>query len=421
MTSEPRAPAPGDELVRTDQRATNGGRVSDEGAGGDQRGSDGAITPVHTSLFESTPVRRRILPRLATPAAPMGLSVLLHAGLLCVGAFIVWTAASPTEESPPGTNPDFDAPEFIEGPTAELVIEGPARAPFSFEPAPSRPLSGEVKLRLDPTPPQPETENMPRLNGLASRPDALERDGLGRPVLERAAPTAAVDRILGDTTNLGEVVFVGLGASGARSVVYVIDGSGPMVTTLPLVIAEVERSVGRLRPTQSFSVVVFHRARSKAGEADDDGAEVFSKRLVRATPGAKQRLCDWLKAIEPGGQSNPLDGLRSALALRPQAVFLLSRGIERSGGGLWEQGMGRTLRELDRLNPAPHDGRRATIIKTVQFLDEDPTGIMQAIGEVHGGLASSRDGAGEKGYTVIRSERDLAATIPTPVVKPAPE
>jgi len=202
------------------------------------------------------------------------------------------------------------------------------------------------------------------------------------------------------------VTFAGLGASGARSVVYVVDASGPMVSSLREVVAEIERSVARLSPSQRFGVVVFHDSGQGSAEGGEQTAgrqtETFMPILVRATPDARLRLGAWLAGIEPKGKSNPLDGLRAGLALKPEAVFLLSKSIERTSGGEWQLGLDATMRELDRLNPLDPTGKyRSVSIKTIQFMDEDTTGIMQAIGLRHGGTG------GDAGYRVVRDGKDL--------------
>ena len=91
-----------------------------------------------------------------------------------------------------------------------------------------------------------------------------------------------------------------------------------------------------------------------------------------------------------------------------QTIFLLSRSIRRSGGaagdgtgvaaigesagGVWGRGTAEIMAELDKLNPVRGTQRRV-VIKALQFLEEDPTGTMQAIGEQHG------DGPGS--YSVV--------------------
>ncbi|MGE4195569.1 MAG: hypothetical protein AB7G11_00415 [Phycisphaerales bacterium] len=199
----------------------------------------------------------------------------------------------------------------------------------------------------------------------------------------------------------GQVRFAGLGASQARRIVYVVDASGPMVTSLPNVIEEIKRSASHLTASQQFGVIVFRHRGDGAPKFDS-----FMPVLVRATPGARRRLSAWLQTVEPGGRSNPLDGLRAALAMDADAVFLLSRSIERTDGGVWQMERGAILSELDRLNPRGPGGRRRVTIKTIQFLADDPTGIMQAIGEAHGS-AGGEDGAPESGYAVIRRQDEL--------------
>jgi hypothetical protein len=80
--------------------------------------------------------------------------------------------------------------------------------------------------------------------------------------------------------------------------------------------------------------------------------------------------------------------LRRGIEFDPDAIFLLSRSIRRSSGdreGVWGRGPHETLAELDRLNPRnPITGRRAVVVKAIQFLEEDPTGTMQNIGTEHG-------------------------------------
>ncbi|MCE2966391.1 MAG: hypothetical protein ACK5WB_11110 [Phycisphaerales bacterium] len=185
------------------------------------------------------------------------------------------------------------------------------------------------------------------------------------------------------------VSFAGLSASGvrARSVVYVVDASGPMVSSMPDVLSELERSIAGLAPTQRFGVVLF---RDQGDTGGGPAAVSFRPRLIDANRTNREALRVWLDDQRIAGRSSPMAGLRAALELRPQVIFLLSRSIDRTGGGAWDLGLEATLAELDRLNPAdPATGRRPVIIKTIQFIDEDPTGIMRAIARQHGAAAQA--------------------------------
>jgi hypothetical protein len=188
------------------------------------------------------------------------------------------------------------------------------------------------------------------------------------------------------------VSFAGLAAERVRSVVYVVDASGPMVTILPRVLGEVQRSVSALSPTQRFGVVVL----GDPGEGAPPFRQ-FEGKLVDANPRNVGRLKDWLGTVSPSGRSNPLDGLRVALSMKPQAVFLLSRSIERSAGNAWGAGREATIAELEKLNPVDAaTGKRGVVVKTIQFKEDDPTGTMQAIARLHGGGLGS--------YRVLRGE-----------------
>ena len=193
----------------------------------------------------------------------------------------------------------------------------------------------------------------------------------------------------------------------ARTVVYVIDASGPMISSLSDVFAEVNRSVSALLPTQRFGVVLFRDA------GDGQRTVMFDPELREASARNRELLRRWLAGITATGRSNPMDGLRAALAFKPQVVFLLSRSITRTGGGVWDVGPQTTLNELDRLNPilpAGPDGvkGRATLIKTIQFQEPDTTGVMQKIAELHGGGGSRAAGAAQPpdgpAYRVLKRE-----------------
>lgn len=372
-----------------------------------------APQPAGAPLAEMGGRSRRPGPLLTT-GVPLGFSLALHACLLMIAAAVVWRVAG--RSPPPPRVPVqsvFDAPGQSPElrPRLERVETDPQpeeAAPAPAEPAPSY----EVVRHAAPAAP----ESAPDLDGLSTAGPAAPLSSeptLGSAAAEPAALASGVGGAGGASVRSDPIRFAGLGAATARSVVFVVDGSGPMVTSLPIVLEEVHKSVSRLGPSQKFGVVIFRRVRGGVGY------EWFTPALVRATPDAVRRLKAWLSRIEPRGESNPLDGLRAAIGMEPEAIFLLSRSIERSGGGVWQLGLQNTLQELDRLNPVdPRTGTRRVVIKTIQFLDEDPTGIMQAIGRLHGGAAPGQEAS--DGYTVIRRASDLR-TANDEGAKPAAE
>ncbi len=290
------------------------------------------------------------------------------------------------------------------GSTAEPVELGEA-----FITRAARPTQAPAK------PPTPAAESPPALIVTGPGP------GPAQPINQAAAADRATDleSATGDnsaaiaaSTLVGAlsvqgpgVSFAGLSASGvrARSVVYVVDASGPMVSSMPDVLSELERSIAGLAPTQRFGVVLF---RDQGGAGSGPAAVAFRSRLIDANRSNREALRVWLDDQRIAGRSSPMAGLRAALDLRPQVIFLLSRSIDRTGGVAWDLGLEATLAELERLNPAdPATGRRPVIIKTIQFIDEDPTGIMRAIARQHGAAAQA-EAITPDGQTAPRSSQD---------------
>lgn len=314
-------------------------------------------------------------------------SVTLHASLVA-GLVIHQT---PTRRAHELTDIVGEAPTVLElrpeEPAAQaapepvaMQAEEPARAPeLIAESPPPTPDLSSAPDRVLTTEPPPE-EPPPPVSIVASG-SASER--APQPVPDFQPPPLPPD-----PPPPAPVLFAGVQAEPARTIVYVVDGSGPMASSLPFVFAELERSVRRLSPTQRFGVIVFRDP--PQGAAGIAAVERYqpSGRLgvVEATDLHKAGLSAWLRTIRPAGRSDPLRGLRAALDLKPDLVMLLSRTIPRSGPGSETAAQIRhALAELDRLNPPSRlTHQRPTVIKTIQFIDDDPSGLLQAIADAHG-------------------------------------
>ncbi|MEM7622600.1 MAG: hypothetical protein AAF235_05295 [Planctomycetota bacterium] len=159
-----------------------------------------------------------------------------------------------------------------------------------------------------------------------------------------------------------------------------------MVATFSRVVEELNASITRLEPTQHFQVVLFGETPGDQPDLRRPPLTPDDAGLIRATPENKQAVARWLDTLVVRGRSTPLRGLRAALAYQPELVFLLSRSIARSGPeAVWGVGVDRILADLDQRNPIdPATGLRAVVIKTIQFIDPDPSGVMEQIGIAHG-------------------------------------
>jgi hypothetical protein len=243
-----------------------------------------------------------------------------------------------------------------------------------------------------PPPPEPTRVAESSTDGsLADLAERLERrldrpiapdDDLARRLADRlAAPLAGVPLSTPAAERGASVAFVGLQAEAVESVVYVVDASGSLVGTLPIVLDELERSLGRLAATQRFSIVFFQR--NAALPLPPDG------RLRSATPDSVREAMAWARrSVRPSGRSNPVVALATALALKPDAIFLLSADI--TGSGEFEIAKEDLLAALDRLNPIDAAGLRRTRIQCIEILDPDPAGVLKAIAERHGGASGFR-------------------------------
>ncbi len=289
-------------------------------------------------------------------AAPWAASIGLHAGILALGFAVTWSVVRLTEDRQPViVTAEFDALTYDPLVTLEAdpaAIEEPA------------PVAPAAPAGLDPV----------AANELADlMPHSVALD------LDTAPPSRAEFRV----GSSGEAAsFVGLTTTNARKIVYVIDASGSMIPTLPIVLQELARSLGALSERQSFGIIFFRR----------NAALVVppAGRLTPATPEARRLALEWIdEHVVPSGRSNPLAALEKALGLEPDVIFLLSENI--TGSGEFEIDQEDLLDLLDRLNPVDRaTGARAARINCVQFLDPDPLDTLRKIAERHGGPGGYR-------------------------------
>lgn len=115
----------------------------------------------------------------------------------------------------------------------------------------------------------------------------------------------------------GKTEFFGIRAQG-KVFIYVVDCSGSMADRQRLIRAkaEIRRSVMDLQWPQRFHVIFYN-----------DRPLAMPGGLPRpAELKAKAQMLDWFRLIEPEGETDPRPALGQALALCPDAVFLLSDG-----------------------------------------------------------------------------------------------
>ncbi|MEM1424794.1 MAG: hypothetical protein AAGH64_12440, partial [Planctomycetota bacterium] len=284
--------------------------------------------------------RRRRMTRAGSKGAALGwgVSVALHASVIGAGTALVWSIEG-AEDEPYATDATtlvfYDAglapaPEVRDERAAEDRAASPVDALF----APAERAASVARVMIEPVRP-----------AIAPGADGVAVDGA-------PPPPAGVRR---------EAEFFGTGASDVRRVVYVVDASGSSIAIFPAVARELARSLGGLNATQKATVIAAFGVPARDGRGARGAIASATEGLVRMTPRRARGLAEWFASeVRPGGRADLLIALREAMALEPDAVFLLATP---GGANAARDGF---LDELDRINPVDgRTGRRRAMIGVV--------------------------------------------------------
>lgn len=257
-----------------------------------------------------------------------------------------------------------------------------AAAPKQADQQPETQASAQPVASTEPVPPQEARAAAEQLEASAVRTPP-----------PRIAPTRAAPS-LPTPSAAPAASFAGMRSQAANRVVFAVDASGAMVTTFTFIQDELTRAIDRLQPTQSFQIILFGERNTAEGHSPyrmipHDGSEGD---LIRATSANRVLARRWITAAIPGGRSNPIEALTAALDFEPDLVFLLARGIQRTGAIDDPADTTADLAALDAKNPVdPRSGFRPAVIKAVEFIEPDPSGTIARIAQIHGdGAGSSR-------------------------------
>ncbi|HEY1684685.1 MAG TPA: VWA domain-containing protein [Tepidisphaeraceae bacterium] len=284
---------------------------------------------------------------------PLGLSVLIHAGL--VGGLIYGYRAYRNDtdiaDLPRPVSPDA---LLVEGAKAGGVQNGnfmaAAQGVATHSLIPSLP---SAKSNFNDSPPSllgvnsGEAGNTAPMIGITS---ATAGGAVGLPTDQHIAGPPAT--------------FMGISGDAIR-VVFVCDASGSMMDRLPILEAQLKYSIDQLQSIQWFNVVFFQ---------DSNAVAVNPKSLIQALPANRQRVEDLLQNVHAHGGSNPLTAIRLAFSQHPQVVYLLTDGdFGDVADSITDQ---QVVDEIHRLNNAGH-----TCVNTILFIsnaadlqDEDARG-----------------------------------------------
>ena len=127
----------------------------------------------------------------------------------------------------------------------------------------------------------------------------------------------------GSGSGIGKAQVWNLKATGNKFA-YVVDFSGSIIVAVQELKRELKRSIGMLTSEQDFVVFIFY---SVGDEASQFRTESFMPKMIPATPENKRKFFSWIDAKRPRGRTEPMQAVRRALALDPEAVFFFSDGM----------------------------------------------------------------------------------------------
>lgn len=244
---------------------------------------------------------------------PLIVSGIIHATLIVLALGVTTLVAEHREQV------DVIVPEAVlanDDSAGTLLVQNTTLAGFD---------TGNVPSRIAPANAGPSGIDAGALSGPAGDPknkvDLIgvnSASGGGSVILSGAQDT-------GGSALAPKSKFFGSGGN-AYHIVYVIDRSGSMLETFDAIRTEMLSSIGRLKPEQSFHVILL---------TDGIPQEMKARRLVPATQDNKLQAADFLSAARPEGRTDPIPALNRAFAVlrdadrgrRGKLVYLLTDGV----------------------------------------------------------------------------------------------
>lgn len=175
----------------------------------------------------------------------------------------------------------------------------------------------------------------------------------------------------GDGT--GGATFFGVKAGGNRFV-FVVDASTSMKSNgWEACRRELVAAVGRLKPHQSFYVIFFNYKPHPMFSDEDP-----EPKPLRATPENLARLRKWVDSFRLYSGTRPMEAMKTALQMRPDAVYFLTDGRLQDDTEDY-------LKKNNKRKDAYDNLVRAAAVQTIGFYSQDGREVLQRIAKDNGG------------------------------------
>ena len=251
---------------------------------------------------------------------PLTASIVLHVFLIGITAFKVWEVQG---------RPEIDVGDYEAGLTESLADQ--MESAFEWPDQQELEAPEDVLDSLDELDDLRDVEEMD-MSDFASDDNAGDF-GLGE---------GEGGGIIGIGEGAGEAGSggFGTGVSGRRGIgvasmwgtkilanrlVYVIDFSGSIIVSVGDLKRALKRSIGDLKPSQSFNVIIFYS--TGTSRSHRFRTESYADSLQTANKNSKAAFFKWIDRKSPMGQTEPLPALRRALKQNAEAILFFSDGL----------------------------------------------------------------------------------------------
>jgi hypothetical protein len=267
--------------------------------------------PIITSIWQH-PFVQNILPFVT--------SFLFHAGLIVLGILTYKTVETISSV----------VKEQIIIPDAQLVegaeVGGSLNPGLGNDPN----MASAQELQVQDATPKSETQSLNASMGGGDYSEGLISHGGGGTMALRPGSGSGLGS--GDAGGSPFGVVGGGGGSGPRTnfmgsggnakrIVFICDASGTMLASFPMLRRELQKTISKLVPAQSFNVIFF-----KGSQAES--VEGFPGALVAATGENKSKAYKWISEYVPEMDTNPFPAIEKAFSMQPELVFVLTDGFD---------------------------------------------------------------------------------------------
>ena len=290
------------------------------------------------------------------------LSAIFHCTLLIILAKVILSKATDGTEGGYVGIPIEPSAEVLSKPPDQLRTEDTAAMTLELEDIPTANMSiaaptlGAKTISLKAAPPRRR-----------ARIEINRKRGHIRKLLfPKRALLSKGSRFFGAKAKGRKFVYiVDRSRSMARQTSVRIEGEGTALyrgTYLQIAKRELLRSIRALEPGARFHVIFFSDF--------NQTMQIPGERLEWATEEIRTRCGDWMKTIDYGTGTEPLDALKRALKLKPDAIFLLC-------DGKFDPSVVRDIAKFNRGSGIP--------IHTLAFVDRSGEKVLQDLSDQNGG------------------------------------